>query len=743
METRHEHIKVACSGGQIRIANDRIELRILRQDGGYAHELWSFDRKGRPQLVLSSLHKNLLIASECRVTSHPLVSGHRPHLFEACRESLRMVYSKAEVTHQDDTQAVAELTGSFLGHTLTTRTTIEAGSNLVHVSVSDEFERRAIQPLVEYLMSSYAFLPDMEGTEPDYLWTPILRPDDDHVIGDLAFHSPAVIVQHGRCAAAMIPDLDLLSEHRPMPASLDLDLRNGLLSAPLLSYGFCDYEAVCGGRYCRHDMTMAHRLNTWRVTYGFHLMVDADCDRRSAHRHAARFLWHRQGVRSRAERGRVPVSQVDVHSQLNRLRPDAQTAFGLRALGADDGDPRLAAAGNGMKEEVLSAPQDKGLFPTRYSAQSDEWNGCWFSIDQAHYHTVECSRQAYWLLKWHKHVEADPMIVRYARRYGDFLLRATLRSGAIPSWYTVDQTPMSPLLSGIQTAPSALLLAELADVTGFAKFARAAERSARFVLDDLVPRDVFQDYTLMDLAERSRHECADPHSHVRPQSSQAMLWVARLCLTLHKLTRNPTYLKHGRDALDRVCLMQSIWAKPWTDAQDDLGLIAQGNVGWACDPELSAEFARCAMGYAAATGEAEYAERAEVALSASIRAAAARPASRVRVAASAALIESTFGVAYVHVGRKWVVPLNGMAVRLEDVEGHRIALSISGNEDSRGTLVFGGLRAKSYDLCINGRPSRHARRDLERGIQIALPSPSGDHCGPQHDRESQLSLNLP
>lgn len=742
MESRYEHIKVACSGGQITIANDHIELRVLRQDGGYAHELRSFDRKGQPQLVLSSLHKNLLIASECRVTSHPLVSGHRPHLFEACRESLRMVYSKAEVVRHDETRAVVELTGSFLGHTLSTRITLSAGSSFVHVSVTDEFERRAVQPLVEYLMSSYAFLPDMEGTEPDYIWTPILRPDDDHVIGDLAFHSPAVIVQHGRCAAALIPDLDMLSEHRPMPASLDLDIRNGLLPAPLLSYGFCDYEAVWGGRYCRHDMTMAHRLNTWRLTYGFSLMVDADCDRRSAHRRAARFLWERYGMRCAVKGEPVSVPQADVHSQLSRLRPDAQTALGLRTLGVEERDPRLAAAGKGMAQEVLSAPQDNGLFPTRYSAQSDEWNGCWFSIDQAHYHTVECSRQAYWLLKWHKHVEADPMIVRYARRYGDFLIRATLRSGAIPSWYTIDQAPMSPLLSGIQTAPSALFLAELAEQTGFAKFLRAAERSARFVLNDLVPKDVFQDYTLMDLAERSRHECADPHSHARPQSSQAMLWVARLCLALYKLTSNATYLKQGRDVLDRVCLMQSIWQKPWSD-EDDLGLIAQGNVGWACDPELSAEFARCAMGYAAATGEPEYAERAEAALSAALRAAAPRPASRVRVAASAALTESEFGVAFVHVGRKWVVPLNGMAVRLVEIDGRRIALAVSSRESSRGRIVFGGLRAKSYELHINGRSSRHPRQDLERGVPISLSAAPSDNRHIQHDRKSQLSLNLP
>jgi hypothetical protein len=741
MDTPHEHIKVSCSNGRMVVSTGRVELRILKQDGGYAHQFWSPDRKGQPHLVLSSLHKNLLVGSECRVTSHPLVSGQRPHLFEACRESLRMVYSKAEVVENDGARAVVQLDGSFLGHTLTTRITLEAGSNVVHVEVSDEFERRAIQPLVEYLMSSYAFLPGETIEEPDYLWTPILRPDDDHVIGDRAFHSPAVIVQHGRCAAALIPDLRMLSDHRPMPTSLDLDLKNGLLPSPLLSFGFCDYDTVWAARYCRHDMTMARRLNTWRLTYAFHLIVDADCERRSAHRQAARSLWKWGSLRD-SKPSQEFVPQADVRSQLARLRPDAQTAFGLHVMSRQAEDSEMAAAARGMKNEILSAPQVNGLFPTRYSAQSDEWNGCWFSIDQAHYHTLECSRQALWLLEWHRLIEQDPTIVRYVRRYGDFLIRATLRSGAIPSWYTPDQTPMSPLLSGVQTAPSALLLAELAEITGFAKFLKAAERSARFVLNELVPKDVYQDYTLMDLTERTRHECADPHTHVRPQSAQAMLWVARLCLKLHELTGTAAYLKQGRDALDRVCMMQSVWKKPWVDVDDELGLIARGNVGWACDAELSAEFALCAMDYAAVTGEQEYAERAQVALSAALRAAAPRAASRVRVAAIAAIIESRFGAAYVHVSRKWVAPLNGMDVRLMGVDGRRISLSVSSGVNTRGRIVFGGMRAKTYSLQLNGRSSSRARQDLERGIGVTL-SGQPREVGQPRRSDSQLSFKLP
>ena len=300
METKHGNMIARDLENGIEAGNSRIVLKVIRHDGGYAQEFYAIDRRGLSHLLLTSLHKNLIPSSEHRACSSPMIAGERAHLFGVCRESLRMVYSHVEIAHHDERKVQLLLTGVAQGHTLSCRITIEDESNTAHVLVEDEIERNGSDPLIEYVMSSYAFLPAeqavLEGRELDYAWAPNLRPANDHVIGDQSFHSPAVIVQEGRLMAALVPDLRVLSKNRVMPAALDLDLSNGLLPAPLLSYGFCGYEETADGDYHSHDITMARRLSGAHLTYGYDLILEADCKRSAAHSWAARHLWSIYGA---------------------------------------------------------------------------------------------------------------------------------------------------------------------------------------------------------------------------------------------------------------------------------------------------------------------------------------------------------------------------------------------------------------------------------------------------------------
>ena len=349
------------------------------------------------------------------------------------------------------------------------RITIEEESSIAHVLVEDDIERNGSDPLIEYVMSSYAFLPAeqtvLEGRELDYAWAPNLRPANDHVIGDRSFHSPAVIVQEGRLMAALVPDLRVLSKNRVMPAALDLDRSNGLLPAPLLSYGFCGYEETPDGNYHSHDITMARRLSSAHLTYGYDLILEADCKCSTAHSSVARHLWNIYG-KQEARGSRDRSTPTIPHSA---IEPDAWAAFGLRALGSDETTDGEVYTADNMKDILLSSPQDGGLFPTRYDLEHDEWAGCRNSMGNAEYHTVECSEQLYWLLKWHQEIEKDPAIIRFCRSYADFLISARLRNGAIPSWYTRSRIPLSVLRTDARTAMSALFLAELGRVTGLSR----------------------------------------------------------------------------------------------------------------------------------------------------------------------------------------------------------------------------------------------------------------------------------
>ena len=713
METIHGNLTVRTTNRELEISNGHVSVLMYIRDGGYVQEFYAVDQKGNSKLLLSSLHKNLIPSSEHRACTSPMISGDRPHLFNVCRESLRMVYSQAEIIHHCQEKAVACLSGSAQGHSLECKITIRDGSNAVHVEVNDKIEHVTSNPLIEYLMSSYAFLPGgatiFSASELSYAWAPNLRPANDHVIGDCAFHSPAIIVQKGHDAAALIPDLDILSENRTMPTALDLDLQNGLLPTPLLSYGFCGYEKVDGSEYYRHDITMSRRLNNPHLTYGYSLILNTNSKSYSACKEATNFLWTNYGAKSAKHQ---PVQYTDI-APLPELIPDARAAYGLYSCKEEQPDTAKF-----MKDAVLSSPQDNGLFPTKFDAKQNEWIGCNNSIDDSYYHTVECSEQLYWLLKWHQNIEKDQRIISYCRKYADYLINARLRTGAIPSWFSKDHIPLSALRSSIQTAASALFLAELGKVTGLKKYINATEISAKFLLTKLVPHYMYHDYTLVDVDNGSTTQCADPHTGVQPQSGLGMLWTSRLCLQLYKLTENQPYLDQGQRILDHMCLLQSVWDMPFLAEHQHKGLCVKGNLGANYDAELSAEFARCTIEYGMLRGEPEYIERGKAALEAAESVRDINTLTKARVAASAAAIRDLAGSVYVHVSKKWAVPTNGAQILRFTFDHNEISMDISSANNENTRIVFGGMRGRTYKLCLNNHHFTCTADEMKSGILI-------------------------
>ena len=637
VRARRQGLTIESDGRDISISNGPVLVRLTLRDGGYAQEFCALDSKGNYRLVLSSIHKDLIPFSEHRACASPMIAGARQHLFAVCRESLRMVFSDVRLRRPGEDRVVVELRDSVQGHELVMRITIETGSKVIRVTVEDSPPDTAI----EYLMSSYAFLPDGRilelDDEPPFTWAPSLRPASDAVIGDAAFFSAAAIIQHDRFAAALIPDLDMLSRHRPMPTALDLDLTNGLLFAPLLSFGFCDYEPA--GGFFRHDVTHSRRLDTDHLTYGFHLIIDADHPRHSAHRLISQFLWDTYGgtakkgtVHAAAALGQSPFSPKSQILNPKSQMPDARAAYGLWAEGVRMDRPELIRQARTMRETVLLAPAEHGLFPTRFDEASECWRGCQSGPESACYSTVECSEQLQWLLRLHFDMEPDERVLDLAERYADILIANRAKSGAIPCWFAENRTVVPTLRSGAPTAASALFLAELAGITGLRKYVAACELSSRFVLREIVPNGLYLDHSCSEAT-------LDPHTGMRPQSTRAMLWVAQLCLQLHSILEDRSYLLQGLDVLDLLCLAQSVGEKPWMDGGS--GLLSRGNATPLLDPELSADFALCAMRYGAVTGTAEYSERGTAALSAAL-AACRDDLTAARVAAIGTLARKEF-----------------------------------------------------------------------------------------------------
>jgi hypothetical protein len=246
---------------------------------------------------------------------------------------------------------------------------------------------------------------------------------------------------------------------------------------------------------------------------------------------------------------------------------------------------------------------------------------------------------------------------------------------------------------------------------------------------EIVPKWIYEDHLLLDPVNRLTLECADPHTGARPVSGRAMLWIALLLAELHKLLSRPEakarrpvpleYLKNGLAVFDQLCLLQSVWTKPWAPQHLERGLCARGNVGARYDAELTAEFARCAMLYGSLTGERDYFERGAAALGAVTREPGLSAITQARVAACTAAIESEYGSIYVHVGGRWAVPLNGWRIaRVEFARGSVEIRIEPGSGTGPGKVVFGGMRAGAHKVRLNGELARYSREEMESGIPV-------------------------
>ena len=132
----------------------------------------------------------------------------------------------------------------------------------------------------------------------------------------------------------------------------------------------------------------------------------------------------------------------------------------------------------------------------------------------------------------------------------------------------------------------------------------------------------------------------DPHTGMQAQDTAAMLHAAQSCLKRHSRHKDRACLRRGLEALDLACLMQSVGDRPWMGAAS--GLLARGNTSPTADPEVSAEFALCAMRYGKLTGTKEYSERGVAALRAAL-AADCDDSTAARIAAVAAIARAEFG----------------------------------------------------------------------------------------------------
>lgn len=180
--------------------------------------------------------------------------------------------------------------------------------------------------------------------------------------------------------------------------------------------------------------------------------------------------------------GRTPVG-AGQQIVVNELARNTQrVAYALWWYGREWGRPDWQQKASYSLAWSLAAPQDHGLFPTAYDLHTARWQRSYRSTE--HYDVAACAWTARWLLRWHDDLLNQPAILDFVRQFTDAIVAAQDAAGHIAGQLDSDLAPTRS--SSPATSIFALLLAELAQVTGEQRYSRALVPTCNALIADLV-----------------------------------------------------------------------------------------------------------------------------------------------------------------------------------------------------------------------------------------------------------------
>lgn len=508
----------------------------------------------------------------------------------------------------------------------------------------------------------YSFLPsrhsniDERHGPLDFVWSQNIKWEQDDLVPEHAFKSPALMMQQGPVFAAILPEP---SSRRVEPLALDLDVTSE--PQPWMSYGAVLSEPHDHSYFRRaKDATLRPIANT--IEYRYALVLSAQ-PAKLGYRRVTHLLWERlghpailQGVSAQQNALRPELAsfqswrQEAWRSYADRVykefpcgqrtcgtlasnrnykgdwqhpEPDAwfnawfqtlRTAYGWYMHGRATGDGEMMRRAENVLNLALSSPQKHGAFSTIYLLEGARWIPAdgWAGYSDS-YHAFSMSWTAYWMLRWAEDLTPARRdeILRFVRPYGEFLLAHQQTNGVIPSWYYADTLePRAELRDfNAETAPSALLLVELGSLSGDARFTSAAERAMNFVEQQVLPRQRWFDFETYLSCARKDFSFFDSWTAQYPQNNLAEMQAPQAMLALFKATGDAKYLASGERMLDYLLLTQQVWPNPEFTPMLLGGFTTQNT---------DAEWSDARQGYAAtllldfynATGSADYLERA-------------------------------------------------------------------------------------------------------------------------------------
>jgi hypothetical protein len=513
---------------------------------------------------------------------------------------------------------------------------------------------RSVEDRYDFMPPRHAAADEHSGPL-DFVWSQNIKSEAGDLIPTNCFKSPVVMMQQGNVFAALMPRVN--SRHEETRA-LDLDLTSG--ERPWMVYGAIPSEPHDHSYFRRAQSELITIANT--VEYRYSLVLSAQ-EPRLGYRRVVRRLWSELGHpalldsadeqqnalrpelysfaswREEAWHGYADRVYVEftcgdrqcgtLTSDRNYLgdwdhpEPDAwfnawfqtlRTAYGWYLHGRSTHDARMMAKAENVLNLALTAPRREGAFASIYLVNQHKWvtDEGWASYADS-YHAFSMSWTAYWMLRWTEDLtpRRKAEVLRFVKPYGEFLLAHQQASGVIPAWY--DAATLKPRVElrdfNAETAPSALLLAELGKSSGDQRYTVAAERAMSFIEREVLPRQRWFDMETFLSCARKNFDFFDKWTAQYPQNNLAEMEAPQAMLLLYETTHKRAYLESGERMLDYLLLTQQVWNNPQFTPKLLGGFTTQNT---------DAEWSDARQSYAAtllndyyqATGRVEYLERA-------------------------------------------------------------------------------------------------------------------------------------
>lgn len=307
----------------LEISNSLVKAKFTQQGNKINQEYYA-KNQGEWTLVAASFH------------SPEKFPADAPQLFNSTLDPAHRflandVVQYISVFNKEKDKVSMKLSG-MSNHTLVTQyISLQKEQSYFHIEVEAALEGQP--PKLDYLLSVFTFNFDKA---PTFVHTPALKfdnedskqnrfkilPAKDQIIGDRAFHSPAVILQENNLFTALVPDLDAINKYAvispdarrtidigrnkfsvpivdskyTMPTGLDLNVKSGLTPKPVFSFGIMDNIIAHHLHYQRkNDTSMIRTLTNGKIRYAFDLFIGADNKDYNGYQTIVAYQWEKYG----------------------------------------------------------------------------------------------------------------------------------------------------------------------------------------------------------------------------------------------------------------------------------------------------------------------------------------------------------------------------------------------------------------------------------------------------------------